>query len=883
MDRGSAARGRLAVSAGRLAPILASVRARTAERRARTSLAELRREVRPDPARGRRFAGALRRAPLAVIAESKRRSPRAGELAPAGGTLDRARAYARGGAAALSILTEQDHFGGSLQDLREASAAGLPLLRKDFLLDEGMLLESAVWGADAVLLLPAVLEGSLLSELYAAARELGLAALVEAHTPLDLERALALDPEIVGVNARDLATFEVDIARVEWLLPRIPPRCARVAESGISGLEEIVRVRRAGADAVLVGEALMRAADPAGLLERWIREAPPAGPQVPSVKLCGIADPELARAAAQAGCTAIGLVEHPLSPRALTAERAAAIVAELPREVLPVAVLVDRDPRYALAWLERSGARAVQLCGAERPADWREFPFPILRRVAVAPGAEREIRAWTGIATGFVLDHPSASGGSGLEVDLRLAAQLAALAPCLLAGGLDEHNVAQRAAAVRPAGVDASSRLESSPGIKDRERSVRFTKEARAALGAAAPPSPGRTSGRFGAFGGAYAPETLMAPLAQLERAWLELRDEPSFVRELEDLLRHYAGRPTPLTHARRLSAELGCEVWLKREDLLHTGAHKLNNTLGQALLARRMGKRRILAETGAGQHGVASATACALLDLECVVYMGAVDAERQRPNLLRMELLGARVEIVEHGQRTLKDAINEALRAWVADPEGSHYLLGSALGPHPFPSIVAGFQQVIGLEARAQILERAGALPDLALACVGGGSNAIGLFRGFVDDPAVELYGVEAGGEGLEPGRHAARFAGGSPGVLHGCYSYLLQDDDGQVLATHSISAGLDYPAVGPEHAWLRERGRARYGWASDADALAGFRALARLEGILPALESAHAIGWLLRERDSLAAKRVLVCLSGRGDKDLETLTRAAPGGGAR
>ena len=378
-------------------------------------------------------------------------------------------------------------------------------------------------------------------------------------------------------------------------------------------------------------------------------------------------------------------------------------------------------------------------------------------------------------------------------------------------------------------------------------------------------------SGRFGKYGGAYAPETLVAPLQELEAAWVRWTADDGFRRELGDLLANYAGRPTPLSRARRLSEHLGCDVALKREDLLHTGAHKLNNTLGQCLLARRMGKKRILAETGAGQHGVATATACALLGLECTVYMGAVDAARQRANLLRMELLGAKVAVVEHGQRTLKDAINEALRAWVADPVEAHYVLGSALGPHPFPSIVAGFQEVIGREARAQALERLGALPDLVVACVGGGSNAIGIFRAFVPDRSVELVGVEAGGEGVESGRHAARFAGGSPGVLHGCSTFLLQTPEGQIAPTHSLSAGLDYAAVGPEHAMLREQGRARYSWCTDDDAVRGFRALARLEGILPALESAHAIGWILREKKALAGKRVLVCLSGRGDKDLD------------
>jgi tryptophan synthase beta chain len=388
---------------------------------------------------------------------------------------------------------------------------------------------------------------------------------------------------------------------------------------------------------------------------------------------------------------------------------------------------------------------------------------------------------------------------------------------------------------------------------------------------------------RFGEFGGRYAPETLVAPLVELERAFESATLDPDFVRELDRLLADYAGRPTPLWRAARLSSELGCDVWLKREDLLHTGAHKLNNTLGQCLLAQRMGKRRILAETGAGQHGVATATACALLGLECVVYMGAIDAARQRPNLLRMELLGAHVAIVEHGHKTLKDAINEALRAWVSDPVQAHYVLGSALGPHPFPSIVAHFQRVIGVEARAQILAQAGSLPDVALACVGGGSNAIGLFRAFVDDEEVALIGVEAGGRGVASGEHAARFQGGAPGVLHGCYTYLLQDEDGQVRATHSVSAGLDYPAVGPEHAALFASGRAHYDVCGDDDALRGFELLARCEGILPALESAHAIGWLSRERAQSAGKRVLVNLSGRGDKDLDTVAAMIAKKGAR
>jgi tryptophan synthase beta chain len=377
--------------------------------------------------------------------------------------------------------------------------------------------------------------------------------------------------------------------------------------------------------------------------------------------------------------------------------------------------------------------------------------------------------------------------------------------------------------------------------------------------------------GYYGAYGGRFVPETLVQPIAEVERAYFELRDDPTFRVELESLLRHFVGRPTPLYEAKRLSESLGRRIFLKREDLAHTGAHKINNALGQALLARHMGKTRIVAETGAGQHGVASATVCALLGLRCDVYMGSEDMARQALNVVRMRLLGAHVHAVDAGSRTLKDAISEAMRDWVANVADTHYLLGSALGPHPYPLMVREFQSVIGHEARQQILVEAGRLPDAVIACVGGGSNAIGIFDGFIDDAGVQLVGVEAGGERIEPGRHAARFAGGSPGVLQGTWTYVLQDADGNIELTHSVSAGLDYAAVGPEHAALRDAGRVTFRWADDRAALEAFAALGRTEGILPALESSHALAALRDvagelDRDAI----IIVNLSGRGDKDV-------------
>jgi tryptophan synthase beta chain len=381
--------------------------------------------------------------------------------------------------------------------------------------------------------------------------------------------------------------------------------------------------------------------------------------------------------------------------------------------------------------------------------------------------------------------------------------------------------------------------------------------------------------GYFGHYGGRFVPETLVAPIEALEAEYMKARVDPPFAAELQRLLVNYVGRPTPVWDARRLAEHCGVgRVLLKREDLNHTGAHKINNALGQALLAVRMGKKRIVAETGAGQHGVASATACALLGLECVVYMGSEDMARQALNVFRMRLLGAEVRCVEAGSRTLKDAINEAMRDWVARPDDTHYLLGSALGPHPYPLMVREFQSVIGREAKAQCLELARGLPAAVIACVGGGSNAIGIFDSFVDDSDVRLIGVEAGGEGIKAGRHAARFSGGSAGVLQGTRTFVLQDEVGNIELTHSVSAGLDYAAVGPEHAWLHETGRANYHYVSDDEALDAFQALARLEGILPALESSHAIAYVLREGRSFGADAVLlVNLSGRGDKDVETV----------
>jgi len=383
--------------------------------------------------------------------------------------------------------------------------------------------------------------------------------------------------------------------------------------------------------------------------------------------------------------------------------------------------------------------------------------------------------------------------------------------------------------------------------------------------------------GHFGPYGGRYVPETLMPAILELEKFYRGLRMNPDFRREMAGLLKDYVGRPTPLYHASRLSADLGgARIYLKREDLAHTGAHKINNALAQAVMARRMGKRRLIAETGAGQHGVATATGAALTGLECCIYMGSEDIRRQALNVFRMKLLGATVISVDTGSRTLKDAINEALRDWTTNVRHTHYVLGTVFGPHPYPMMVRDFQSVIGREARRQIMKAAGRLPDCLIACVGGGSNAIGLFHHFLRDKDVAMVGVEAGGTGIASGKHAARFAGGSLGVLQGTKSYLLQDDDGNVLDTHSVSAGLDYASVGPEHAWLRDRGRVTYTWATDEEALEAFQLLSRTEGIIPALESSHAVAEAMKRAPAMKKDEIIIVnLSGRGDKDVEQVSR--------
>ena len=598
------------------------------------------------------------------------------------------------------------------------------------------------------------------------------------------------------------------------------------------------------------------------------------------VKVCGITRPEDAELAVELGAWAIGFILWEGSTRAADPAVAAGISAALRRRVETVGVFVNASLEEIAQAAEALQLSYVQLHGDEGPAFCGEVArrtgAKVIKAIRIADASDFQDleRFHTDL---HLLDTAARGlrGGSGRTWDWapgRAAAAQGAGDPLRRADGGERRRGDRGGRAVR-----GRRRL----GRRGRAGDQGPGRGSPAFMAAAAPVGGGRMSveveHRFGPYGGQYVPETLMPALAELEAAWLVAREDAGYRAELSGLQRDFCGRPTPLYHAQRLSEAAGRPVWLKREDLMHTGSHKLNNALGQCLLAKRMGKPRIIAETGAGQHGVATATACALLGLECVVYMGTEDMRRQMPNVQRMRLLGATVSGVEAGSRTLKEAVSAAIRDWVANVGHTHYAIGSCVGPAPFPALVRDLQRIIGDEARAQVLERCGRLPSRVVACVGGGSNAIGTFIPFVGDAEVEIVGVEAAGEGIETGRHGAPLTvGGRGGVLHGSYSAIMQDEDGQITEAHSISAGLDYPGAGPEHAWLRDSGRARYDAVTDAQALEAFRRLAELEGIIPALESSHAIAWVLANPAAGPDPLELICLSGRGDKDLaEVLER--------
>ena len=601
----------------------------------------------------------------------------------------------------------------------------------------------------------------------------------------------------------------------------------------------------------------------------------------------------------------------PASPRHVGLGAARELGRQVRGRAAKVALTVDADDATLANIIETLQPDILQLHGRESVARVRDikqrFDLPVMKAITVETAADlAPLPGYATVADRILFDARAPKGatrpgGLGAAFDWHVLDQLALTLPFMVAGGLDAANVAEAIRITRAGGVDVSSGVERAPGIKDPEMIHAFIRAARATNllrrcpgSRASTPFENRSKkefdeskmnsnlpnsfrsgpderGHFGIFGGRYVAETLMPLILDLEQAYTAAKADPAFQTEMNGYLKNYVGRPSPLYFAERLTEQLGgAKIYFKREELNHTGSHKVNNVLGQIMVARRMGKKRIIAETGAGQHGVATATLCALFGLDCVVYMGAVDVERQQPNVIRMEMLGAKVIPVQSGSRTLKDAMNEALRDWVTNVHNTFYCIGTVAGPHPYPAMVRDFQSIIGNETRTQMQEAEGRLPDSLIACIGGGSNAMGLFHPFLDDTRIEIFGVEAAGHGLTQ-LHAASIAGGRPGVLHGNRTYFLMDDDGQIQDAHSISAGLDYPGIGPEHSWLHETGRVTYLSATDDEALAAFQLLSRLEGIIPALEPAHAVAKVMelapkRPRDHL----MVVNLSGRGDKDV-------------
>jgi len=601
------------------------------------------------------------------------------------------------------------------------------------------------------------------------------------------------------------------------------------------------------------------------------------------VKFCGITRPQDALLAAYLGADAIGLVFYNNSPRAVTIEQAQAILHEVPAFLTTVGLFVDAPANWVQEVLAQIPLDVLQFHGEETPEYCTQFNKPFIKAVRMAPSvnleliAQRYHQARALLIDTYVEGKP---GGTGISFAWQ-ALPTGLTMPIILAGGLTPDNVTQAITTVQPYAVDVSSGIEADKGIKDAAKMTAFMRGVSMAISQILSNKEKQqqilpdAKGHFGPYGGSFVAETLMQPLAELRQAYEFYQQDSDFLAELNDDLHHFVGRPSPLYHAARWSQHLGgAQIYLKREDLNHTGAHKINNTVGQALLAKKMGKTRIIAETGAGQHGVASATVAARFGMQCVVYMGTEDMQRQAINVYRMRLLGAEVRGVDSGSKTLKDALNEAMRDWVTNVDNTFYIIGTVAGPHPYPAMVRDFQAVIGRETRQQVKVLTGRTPDILIACVGGGSNAIGLFYPFLADHQVTMYGVEAGGHGLETGHHAAPLSQGKPGVLHGNRTYLMTDDNGQILATHSISAGLDYPGVGPEHAWLKDTGRVQYVAVTDNDALAAFHDLTRLEGIIPALESSHALAYAKKIAPHFNSDKIIVInLSGRGDKDIHTV----------
>lgn len=841
-----------------LGQIVDHKRTEVAERKENFKLAQFIDDVHPTE---KSFYQALKDAHVGYIFECKKASPSKGLIRPDFDLDAICEVYSRY-ASCISVLTDERYFQGSFDYLRKVTGlVKQPVICKDFFIDTYQVYLARYNGADAILLMLSVLSDHEYRELATLAQSFNMSILTEVSNEEEMHRALALEADIIGINNRNLRDLSTDTRRTEQLVQLIPQdrreALVVISESGIYHHQQVKHISQV-ADGFLVGSSLMAQDDIDKACRRLVHG---------EHKICGMGKPEDAIAAYKAGATFGGLIFFEKSPRHVCVKEAEAIVKSAPLDFVGVFVNEAIDKVAGIA--QGLGLAAVQLHGQE-DANYIAKLRPLLPegcQIFKAKAVQDILPSFDEPVDRFVLDtyHQTLPGGSGKTFDWTLLQDLPQDKLFMLAGGLNFDNIEPAAKQVC-IGLDINSGVEDTPGNKNPDKITQILTQITRSN------QPMKTlDPYFGQFGGMFVPELLVPALEQLEQAFLESQQDPKFTQEFTELLNEYAGRPTPLTLTRNVSPNPKTKIYLKREDLLHGGAHKTNQVLGQALLTKRMGKKEVIAETGAGQHGVATALACSLLGLKARIYMGAKDIERQQPNVFRMKLMGAEVIPVTAGSGTLKDAVNEALRDWAASYKTAHYLLGTAAGPHPFPTIVREFQKMIGEEAKAQILEKEGRLPDAVVACVGGGSNAIGMFADFIKEASVKLVGVEPGGKGIDTHQHGAALAKGSLGILHGSYTYIMQDDDGQIEESYSVSAGLDYPAVGPQHAHLKATGRAEYVPVNDDEALQAFQLLARHEGIIPALESSHALAHALKmARQSDEEQIIVVNLSGRGDKDL-------------
>jgi tryptophan synthase beta chain len=843
-----------------------------------------------------------------IIAESKKGSPSKGIIRENYHPVFIAAGYRQAGASAVSVITEEQFFYGSKRHLPMVKEnVDLPVLRKDFIVHPFQVYESYNLGADFILLIAACLTDSELNQLYSLALSLGMQVLIEVHTQEELNRVLPLKPKLIGINNRDLRSFHVDMGTSFRLKQMVPGDVFVISESGIRTGEDIRKLRDAGFAGVLIGETLLKENDPSDALKKLLKDAfgdqggffekrescPPWTPRKTfinervKIKICGVTNAEDYKDAVTLGADFIGFIFYPQSPRYITKQQAAEIISNLPPgNHKKIGVFVNEDIETIKDFYHSLNLDIVQLHGDEPPEFIDRLNLPCWKAIRVENENSLEIMKNYNCDT-FLLDTFSKDkyGGTGTAFPIPLAQKALRLAEefdkkIIISGGISPENIDSILdLSPLPHAVDVNSSIEDSPGKKNRAKmellfthtlKMRTKKQEFEMI---------RPHRFFGPDGGRYVPEMLIPALDQLENFYMSIKNDPNFQEKLNRLLTNYSGRPTPLYFAENLTRRCGgCKIYLKMESLNHTGAHKINNVLGQALMAKKMGKTTVIAETGAGQHGLATAAAAAKMGLKCKVFMGEIDARRQHPNVFAMKLSGAEVIPVSYGTKTLKDAVNAALKYWIENLDHTHYLLGSALGPYPYPLIVRDFQSVIGREVQAQLFQHEKRNPDILVACVGGGSNSIGLFSPFIETPGIEFHGVEAGGTGPDPGQNASRFSShGKTGIVQGYKSYFLQDENGQVLPTHSISAGLDYAGIGPELANLHDTGKIKFHSVTDDEALHAFQILCRNEGIIPALESAHAVAQALKIAPLRAKNEIMVVnLSGRGDKDIFITARA-------